>query len=84
VISSNAVYIFFLQPWALELLNLMAWHCDSDLAGGCCLGEHRSAGESDGTVCPQGKKCLSEAVARAEWTGRLGAIGRAFGNFHIQ
>ena len=24
-----------------------------------------SAGESDGTVCPQGNKCLSEAVARS-------------------
>ena len=32
----------------------------------------RSAGESDGTVCPQGKKCLSEAVARAESLHGLG------------
>ena len=34
-----------------------------------CVGEYRSAGESDCTVCPQGKKCMSEAVARAEQAG---------------
>ena len=30
------------------------------------------SGESDGKVCPQGKKYLSEAVARAESLGGLG------------
>ena len=35
-------------------------------AGGAWFGSPRSAGENDCTVCLKGKKCRSEAVARAE------------------
>jgi len=50
----------------VELLGLEVWRCVPGPVGGNGFGELRSAGESEGTVCPQGKKCLSEAVARAE------------------